>query len=352
MAKLNRRQILLSGAAGLAATSLPRVVSAQTVTDNPTAASPETTEDLFEYDGDVETGGENRVNPSLVKLTQPQLPYDRTLSKLMILCTQLAVEQYEESQKNPQYDGSIRSLPSYTSQLDEYQQIASFNSTQDIANLFGDVGALLARLRERSGRRIKVFIGFGLTSPQANIMAFRGTMNIAEWLGNMRTRQSDYVLSGVQRGRVHRGFLNLYERIDNQIQTAISQFNPKLPTHFTGHSLGGALATLAAADTAFNNTQLRSQMQLYTYGSPRVGDPSFAEFYSSLVPNSYRIVNLCDAVLMVPPSSVKNLHYRHVGQRWSFVYQSGDMAPNHSIALYTAAINRGIETDRLNDVAL
>ena len=62
----------------------------------------------------------------------------------------------------------------------------------------------------------------------------------------------------------------------------------------SGHSLGGALAQLAAHDIA---TAAREQMTLrikvicYTYGSPRVGNHSFAREYDKLVPHTWHLVN-------------------------------------------------------------
>ena len=62
----------------------------------------------------------------------------------------------------------------------------------------------------------------------------------------------------------------------------------------SGHSLGGALAQLAAHDIA---TAAKEQMNLrikvicYTYGSPRVGNHSFAREYDKLVPHTWHLVN-------------------------------------------------------------
>ena len=67
-----------------------------------------------------------------------------------------------------------------------------------------------------------------------------------------------------------------------------------LHCNLSGHSLGGALAQLAAHDIA---TAAREQMHLrikvicYTYGSPRVGNHSFAREYDKLVPHTWHLVN-------------------------------------------------------------
>ena len=65
-----------------------------------------------------------------------------------------------------------------------------------------------------------------------------------------------------------------------------------LPVFITGHSLGGALATLAAA-----NLSGRSLATCYTFGAPRVGDKRFSDCLRTPV---YRVVNPLDTVPLVP----------------------------------------------------
>ena len=67
----------------------------------------------------------------------------------------------------------------------------------------------------------------------------------------------------------------------------------------TGHSLGAALATLAA--DRYGNVQ-----GVYTFGSPRVGDGAFKKNFEV---EAYRIVNNKDIVTRVPPPG----RYKHVG---------------------------------------
>ncbi|KAJ1372520.1 hypothetical protein KIN20_034696 [Parelaphostrongylus tenuis] len=58
---------------------------------------------------------------------------------------------------------------------------------------------------------------------------------------------------------------------------------------FTGHSLGGALATLAAARIARNYWR-GDQITIYTFGQPRVGDVEFALSFDKMIKESYRVV--------------------------------------------------------------
>jgi hypothetical protein len=70
---------------------------------------------------------------------------------------------------------------------------------------------------------------------------------------------------------------------------------------FTGHSLGGALATLAAA--------IFQPACLITFGAPRVGDAAFGATMSGV--ESRRYVGCCDMIARVPPEL---LGFRHCGE--------------------------------------
>jgi alpha-beta hydrolase superfamily lysophospholipase len=72
------------------------------------------------------------------------------------------------------------------------------------------------------------------------------------------------------------------------------------PIFYTGHSLGAALATLAAAR--------RAPKALYTFGSPRVGNAAFIASLGNIP--IYRVVDDRDLVATVPPEA---LGFRHAG---------------------------------------
>lgn len=75
-----------------------------------------------------------------------------------------------------------------------------------------------------------------------------------------------------------------------------------------GHSLGGALATLAAV---YVKATLDLNVSVYTYSSPKVGNEKFAEFYKKLGldTSSFRFFNTNDLVPKVPPGK----NWIHVG---------------------------------------
>jgi hypothetical protein len=90
--------------------------------------------------------------------------------------------------------------------------------------------------------------------------------------------------------------------------------NPARTTVFTGHSLGAALATLAASHY--------DQARVIAFGSPRVGDDAFGHRLS--LRNIVRYVDCCDMVCRVPPPL---LGYSHVGTE-AYINRLGVLDPD------------------------
>ena len=117
---------------------------------------------------------------------------------------------------------------------------------------------------------------------------------------------------GVSGARVHSGFHKAYTSIQDEVKAAVNHLlisHPKAHLLVTGHSLGGALATLAALDMRKHFPALK--VTLYTFGQPRVGNPEFSNYVFSQLPQSYiRVVNYDDAVAHIPH---RVQGYKHAG---------------------------------------
>ena len=101
-------------------------------------------------------------------------------------------------------------------------------------------------------------------------------------------------------GKVHTGFATALLQLWSDIDPALAAIvDYKLM--FTGHSLGAAMATLAAS--------LRPPASLYTFGSPRVGDHAFVDLLRGV--DNHRYVDCCDLVARLPPEAL--LGYAHLG---------------------------------------
>ncbi|KXG26688.1 uncharacterized protein LOC8075917 isoform X1 [Sorghum bicolor] len=116
-----------------------------------------------------------------------------------------------------------------------------------------------------------------------------------------------------QEVQVHSGFLGAYDSVRNRIMTLIKYAVgfldeedagtiPSWHVYVTGHSLGGALATLLALE--LSSSQMAKNgvifVTMYNFGSPRVGNRRFAEVYNAKVKDSWRIVNHRDIIPTVP----------------------------------------------------
>ncbi len=350
MAKFNRRTLLLGGmtasfsASAVASLHATSAQSVQAQSSQP-QSDDGTIEALFGADND---GSSIQRNLSDRIAISPSVAYDRAISRILIRCSQIGMEQFEKKRRDPAYNGAIRVLPSFTTDLNRYTQTATFTVRLDATTtLLTNLSPLGNRVAQRIVNPTQAHIGFALTASDHNIIVFRGTSNPKEWIANFQAGQSDYVQSGVKRGRVHTGFLRLYNQLAGQVRTAANRFNPSVPCFIVGHSLGGALATLATADLA-QNPALKNQLRLYSYAAPRVGDRAFAEFLNGIAPNSYRIINLADIVAMVPPSNLREQQYSHAGQEWVFLdYAGGEIGDSHSVSLYQLAIRKQIETNQI-----
>jgi triacylglycerol lipase len=127
------------------------------------------------------------------------------------------------------------------------------------------------------------------------ILSFRGTE--ATSVKDIKSDARAKATQSASKGRIHSGFKMAYEKVDQEIQKALNkQKYAEMPLFITGHSLGGALATIAAKRLSHS----AGIAACYTYGSPRVGDEDWiAEFKTPV----YRLVNAADCVTMLPPGT-------------------------------------------------
>lgn len=152
-----------------------------------------------------------------------------------------------------------------------------------------------------------------LADDEKIIVGFRGSEPLLEdWITDFKIRKTASPC-----GNVHRGFKAALNWVWTDIETAIEDIRAPLPRDkhqtlwFTGHSLGGALATMATAACKFNEQPIVVN-GLYTFGQPRVGSEKFAAaFNAAFKAQTFRFVNNNDVVTRVPPSICD---YSHVGQ--------------------------------------
>ena len=131
------------------------------------------------------------------------------------------------------------------------------------------------------------------------IFAMRGTSSIQDAIADAKFIKSKFLGA-----HVHSGFLQQYDSIASKIIDLVRTRENK-DVVFIGHSLGGALATLGAANIKSLFPSL--VVKCCTFGSPRVGDYEFSKLFDSTVDDSVRCVNGDDLVTKNP-----RLFYYHV----------------------------------------
>ena len=157
----------------------------------------------------------------------------------------------------------------------------------------------------------KKVYGFVQYKDNKIVVSFRGSVDVKDWYSNLKILTRDYYVYGGQGCRVHIGFSNYYNSVRHQMLakvSALSHAHPGSKVIVTGHSLGGALATLAAVELANDG----HDTDLITFGSPRVGNKKFSEYANkSLKGVNLRVTYGNDIVTVIPP---RWTGYRHVGQ--------------------------------------
>ncbi len=139
------------------------------------------------------------------------------------------------------------------------------------------------------------------------IISCRGT-EPNEW-NDIKADANAAAVLGETAGRVHRGFKKEVDDLWPMLEMALT--SNKLPLWFCGHSLGGAMATICAGRCYLSHINSNPE-QLYTFGSPRVGDKRYINFVRL---EHFRFVNNNDIVTRVPPIW---LGYTHAGREVYF----------------------------------
>ncbi|NJO52750.1 MAG: lipase family protein [Leptolyngbyaceae cyanobacterium RM2_2_4] len=175
--------------------------------------------------------------------------------------------------------------------------------------------------------------GFVVSEISSNdvVVVFRGTKRFIEWfkdaniqlvsyrdstekntgkivrvIGNIvdgfkEKSSNEAILTTNDFGNVTAGFREIYVSLRRQMIEALQRCPADSRIFVAGHSLGGALATLAIPDI-LDNTDFkdRKKIELYTFASPRCGDKIFATSFQKTGVNHWRIANTEDFVTMIP----------------------------------------------------
>eukprot|EP00122_Pirum_gemmata_P002105 Pgem_evm1s1906 len=171
-------------------------------------------------------------------------------------------------------------------------------------------------------------VGFVAVSPERKQiwLVFRGTQmgSMDNWIQNIKLDLVDANITRYSNIKMHRGFLESWGYLKEDLLPKFLQYKKQYPDFklgVTGHSLGGALSTVAAVDLLVNHDVLVDQF--ITFGQPRVGNGYFAQWFEQKFTKNIpvrRVVHAKDVVAHLPPNPFPNITssklYKHFGAEY------------------------------------
>lgn len=179
----------------------------------------------------------------------------------------------------------------------ELSDIAYYQN-DDVVKLAELIGMPRVRYFESDGAQAYLF-----SNEYDAVIVFRGT-EADDW-NDIKADLNALSAVAETVGRVHRGFKKEVDDLWPQLEEEL--VNNAKTLWMTGHSLGGAMATISAGRCKLSHIE-SNPAGLFTYGSPRVGNKRYVNYYSL---DHYRWVNNNDIVTRTPPPW---MGYRHTGR--------------------------------------
>ncbi|MGL1957304.1 MAG: lipase family protein [Colwellia sp.] len=241
------------------------------------------------------------VNKLLIKeVPNYRQAYSDRTSWLMACFSELAYLRFNPIFKNNQQKELI------TKYLEDFSKKAKKSSLFKLLDIVdydheAEMEILIAELGSLNAKLLRTFDSNGtqailVSTDKFITLAFRGTE--ATSIKDIKSDAKAITTKCDSGGNIHSGFKEAFEEVALKIQNTLNEEElANKPLFITGHSLGGALATIAAKKLIHAG----GIASCYTFGSPRVGDE---EWISNIKVPFYRVVNAADCVTMMPPSSV------------------------------------------------
>ncbi len=170
------------------------------------------------------------------------------------------------------------------------------------------------------------------------IVAFRGTADGGDAWVDLNYPTKPFLGEGLGWGAVHGGFYDAYLSVADLLDEKLTvTTNPDAPRIWiTGHSLGGALASVATVELLARSSLgwTTNLGGMATFGSPRVGDTTFYERAESIaiergvalhrVRNTSNSITGYDPIVHVPFQSTFGEEFKHVGAPLG-LYENGSI---------------------------
>ena len=155
-----------------------------------------------------------------------------------------------------------------------------------------------------TGARCGVYVDKDIESKTIYV-SFAGSDSKVDWLRtNFDVEAETYAMEcKASEGApvVHKGFLKAWKSIEEPVWEKISNVMLRQggsgKVVVCGHSLGGAVATIASLDLYCKSEKnYRNSMSVITFGSPKVGNTVFRDAFAHTIPTSVRVVTVYDPV--------------------------------------------------------
>ncbi|OAA41642.1 lipase [Metarhizium rileyi] len=171
------------------------------------------------------------------------------------------------------------------------------------------------------------------------VFAVRGSNNIRNYITDMIFAWSDCDLT--PQCKLHAGFAAAWNEIRGTALNAIKSAHRQYPNYkivSTGHSLGAAIATIGAAYLRRDGLAV----DLYTFGSPRIGNNKFANWFISRPGGHWRVTHESDIIPRLPPIF---MGYRHVSPEY---WLSGGSSEQTDYSVSQVSVCSGIANTQCN----
>ncbi|KAF2674127.1 alpha/beta-hydrolase, partial [Microthyrium microscopicum] len=174
------------------------------------------------------------------------------------------------------------------------------------------VTAIVAPVRNFLKTDVTGFVATDSTN-NLTVIAFQGTETLkqAKIDLTLSLKKIDEVCQGCT---VHTGFWQSWEEAKPQVMKAVNESLNKFPNNklvVTGHSLGGAIATIAAIDLRSNGVAV-DLVSMLNFGAPRIGNQQLADYVQkpkSKTGENHRVTHYNDPVPRLPPTIMGYAHY-------------------------------------------
>ncbi|CAI4222496.1 unnamed protein product [Auanema sp. JU1783] len=163
-----------------------------------------------------------------------------------------------------------------------------------------------------------------LHDDKAIVLAFKGTQGAAQLIleseETIFANHTAWVAGGTVSKYFSDGFFTLWNHGLKEDYLSLKNKYPDYQLWIAGHSLGGAMASLAASYIVHTQLAVGDNVRLVTFGQPRTGDRTFTDTFDKEIAYSFRLIHAKDVVPHLPPNHVEQYHHHH-----SEVFYNNDM---------------------------